>query len=104
MFKVSSSYSQGTYMRWRAVTTARRDQPILANRVAEDAIGSVEELAREVRTILRRAVERNLIAMYRLALLSGGLDSSTLLALMSKVASAPVDANTPSLPGARRPG
>ena len=62
---------------------------------SESARGTPAELADELRSILARAVKRHMIADVPIGLfLSGGLDSTTLLALMSQASPQPVAAYT----------
>jgi asparagine synthase (glutamine-hydrolysing) len=83
----------GHVLRWRdgRVTV----EPYWEIAWPEDARESAGDLARELRVLLERAVERHLIADVPLGLfLSGGLDSTTLLALATRLTGAPVDAYT----------
>ena len=58
----------------------------------EELRGSEEELARELRALLARAVRRRLVADVPVgAFLSGGLDSSAIVALMATQSSRPVE-------------
>jgi len=76
----------------------------------EELSGTGAELARELRRLLTGAVERRLVADVPLgAFLSGGVDSSTVVALMAKASTRPVqtfsigfpDASDSELPWAR---
>jgi asparagine synthase (glutamine-hydrolysing) len=93
MFNGVRKLPPGHYLRWRAGQIEVR--PYWAIEWSEETPGGTAELARELRAILYRAVERHLIADVPLGLyLSGGLDSSALLALMSAITKAPVEAYT----------
>ena len=93
MFKGILKLPPGHYLRWRA--GKYQIHPYWQICWTEDVKASTVELARELRAILERAVERHLIADVPIGLyLSGGLDSSTLLGLMSQITRAPVEAYT----------
>jgi asparagine synthase (glutamine-hydrolysing) len=93
MFQGIFKLPPGHLLRWRAGQYTVRPYWELA--WTEDPTRSEAELVAELRAILRRAVARHMIADVPLGLfLSGGLDSSLLLGLMTERTQAPVSAYT----------
>ncbi len=93
MFKNIYKLPPGHYLRWRDGRSEVR--PYWQLRWTETSQASTEEYARELRAILERAVQRHLIADVPVGLfLSGGLDSSILLGLMSQITQTPAEAYT----------
>lgn len=97
MFKRVYKLSPAHYLRWSPQTCFI--QPYWTISWAEERRPE-EDLIRELREILFRAVHRHLIADVPLGLfLSGGLDSTTLLAIMSQLTQTPVEAYTIAFKG-----
>ena len=93
MFKQIFKLPPAHYLRWCEGRFEVR--PYWTIEWSEDTETRPDDLAHELRAILSRAVERHLIADVPVGLyLSGGLDSSTLLGLMSQITRAPVEAYT----------
>ncbi len=93
MFKQIQKLQPAHMLRWRQGDLDVR--PYWQLDWGESAGHSAQELTHQLKDILLRAVERHLIADVPVGLyLSGGLDSSTLLALMTRITGAPVNAYT----------
>ena len=90
----------GSVLRWSVDGESRLHQYWDLPPVERVAPGSLSEVRHEVRSLLRDAVRSHLVSDVPLgAFLSGGIDSSCVVALMSEVADRPVRTFTVALPG-----
>jgi asparagine synthase (glutamine-hydrolysing) len=93
MFDGIFKLSPGHYLQWESGTVAIQCYWDLSFQVEQQACES--ELVEEMREILRRSVARHLVSDVPLGVfLSGGLDSTTILALASEISQEPVKTYT----------
>ncbi len=98
MFKGVYKLPPGHFLRWKEQTFTI--SPYWTITWQEENHRPAREWIEELKSILPRAVARNMIADVPLGLfLSGGLDSTTLLAYMTQIGKQPVDAYTIAFSG-----
>lgn len=93
MFEGISKLMPAEYMLWQDSRATR--QTYWNMEFSPDSRATEKELIHELQAVLTRAVERHLLSDVPLGVfLSGGLDSSAILALMTQITRAPVTAYT----------